>query len=155
MDRSTYRRKSEINVAKQLHREFGEFYLIPEGGSNSLALHGCAEIIEEITVDFDVICCSCGTGGTLAGIAGALRKDQRALGFAVLKGASFLNDDVSAFQESAFGRTTSNWSIEQGFHFGGYAKKNVDLKRFISSFEALHEKSLKFACGAKDHVRVA
>jgi 1-aminocyclopropane-1-carboxylate deaminase len=149
MDRSTYRRKSEIQVAEQLRDEFGEFYLIPEGGSNSLALRGCAEIIEEITIDFDVICCSCGTGGTLAGIAGALHEGQRALGFAVLKGASFLNEDVARLQTSAFGRTTSNWSIEQDFHFGGYAKKNADLEKFISSFEAFHEISLEWVYEAK------
>jgi 1-aminocyclopropane-1-carboxylate deaminase len=149
MDRTTYRRKSELQVVEQLHGEYGEFYLIPEGGSNSLALRGCVELVEEIEINFDVICCSCGTGGTLAGIAGALRADQQALGFAVLKGASFLNDDVSAFQESTFGHATSNWSIEQGFHFGGYARKNDDLEKFISSFEARHGIPLEWVYEAK------
>ncbi|MEC3977629.1 1-aminocyclopropane-1-carboxylate deaminase/D-cysteine desulfhydrase [Amycolatopsis sp. H20-H5] len=138
LDRTTYRRKSAARVVDRLRAEFGNFYLLPEGGSNTLALRGCAEATQEIDLDFDVICCSCGTGGTLAGIAGPLRKDQRALGFAVLKGAEFLNEDVSGFQVAAWGSATSNWSIETGFHFGGYAKKNGVLEEFISLFSAQH-----------------
>ncbi|UMP04214.1 1-aminocyclopropane-1-carboxylate deaminase/D-cysteine desulfhydrase [Amycolatopsis sp. EV170708-02-1] len=135
MDRETYRHKDESDVIGRLADEFGPFYLIPEGGSNALALPGCAELIEEITVDFDVICCACGTGGTLAGIASALRGDQRAIGFAVLKGAEFLVDNVRELQEKAFGHDSDNWSIELDYHFGGYAKTRPELKTFIADCE--------------------
>ena len=37
-----------------LREEFGRFYLLPEGGSNELALRGCSEIPGEIDIDFDV-----------------------------------------------------------------------------------------------------
>src|SRR5919197_2581001 len=83
LDRAMYRRKDSEEIVKALHEEFGDFYLLPEGGSNELAAQGCAEIPREIDTDFDTICCPCGTGGTLAGIAAGLRAGQRAIGFSV------------------------------------------------------------------------
>lgn len=69
VDRTTYRHKREPEVIDGLRQRFGDFYLLPEGGSNALAVCGCAEIPAEIDESFDVICCAVGTGGTLAGIA--------------------------------------------------------------------------------------
>ncbi len=90
MDRTTYREKTGPAVTARLREEFGNFYLLPEGGSNALAVRGCVELPAEIIEPFDLICCPVGTGGTLAGIAGGLRPGQRAAGFAVLKGGQFL-----------------------------------------------------------------
>jgi 1-aminocyclopropane-1-carboxylate deaminase len=149
MDRTTYRRKTDPRVIEQLHTTFGHFYLIPEGGSNALALRGCAELVDEIDVDFDVICCSCGTGGTLAGISSALRENQQAIGFAALKGGSFLIDNVRSLQKSTFSRTFENWRIEPDFHFGGYAKRRQELDKFISTFAAHHGISLEWVYEAK------
>src|SRR5262249_53796946 len=85
LDRSTYRQKADPAVLAALVDEFGPCYVLPEGGTNALAVRSCAELPVEINVGFDVICCACGTGGTLAGIASALPDGkQRALGFAVL-----------------------------------------------------------------------
>lgn len=89
LDRGTYREKMKPEVIRRLREEFGDFYLVPEGGSNALAIPGCAELVEEIAERFDVICCPVGTGGTLAGIASALGEGQRAIGFSVLKGGDF------------------------------------------------------------------
>ncbi|RSN36489.1 1-aminocyclopropane-1-carboxylate deaminase [Amycolatopsis sp. WAC 01416] len=149
MDRETYRHKDESDVVGSLNAKFGRFYLIPEGGSNALALPGCAELIEEIAVDFDVICCACGTGGTLAGIASALRGDQQAKGFAVLKGAGFLVDNVRELQERAFGCASDDWSIELGYHFGGYAKVDQTLRLFIADFESRFGLKLDWVYEAK------
>ena len=88
LDRASYRRKAEPAVIAALHDRFGDFYLLPEGGSNALAARGCAQIPAEIPVPFDVICCPCGTGGTLAGIAAGLRTGQRARGFSALRGGA-------------------------------------------------------------------
>jgi 1-aminocyclopropane-1-carboxylate deaminase len=74
MDRQTYRRKMSAEVVDRLHSELGEFFLIPEGGSNAHAVRGCAELVDEIDQDFDFICCPCGSGGTLAGIASRFSK---------------------------------------------------------------------------------
>jgi len=137
LDRTTYRRKIEPDVLATLRSRFGDFYLIPEGGSNALAVRGCAELPAEIDLDFDVICCSCGTGGTLAGIAGGLNPGQRAIGFAALRG-DFLPTEVDRLQREAFGRPSDNWTIENGFHFGGFARRTPELDAFIVDFADRH-----------------
>lgn len=150
IDRGTYRQKSDPAVIAALVAEFGPCYVLPEGGSNGPAVHGCAELPIEIDLDFDIICCACGTGGTLAGIAAGLRNSQqRALGFAVLKGGTFLDDEVRRLQREAFDVTTDNWSIDYEFHFGGYAKRKPALTEFIADFKARHGVTLDWVYEAK------
>jgi 1-aminocyclopropane-1-carboxylate deaminase len=141
LDRSTYRAKSEAAVVQQLRERWGRCYVLPEGGSNDLAVQGCTDIAAEIqdqVPEAGIVCCPVGTGGTLAGIAGGLAPGQQAIGFAVLKGAGFLNDDVDELQRQAFGSPRGVWSIELGYHFGGYARRRPDLDDFIDDFAARH-----------------
>lgn len=149
LDRTTYRRKTEPDVLAPLLDRFGPCYVVPEGGSNGLAARGCAELPAEITGGFDIICCVCGTGGTLAGVAGGLTGDQRALGFAVLKGAHFLDVEVRRLQNAGFGSATTNWTIDHDFHFGGYAKRTPELNDFITDFEDRHSIVLDWVYEAK------
>ena len=149
LDRAAYREKTSPAVIESLHRRFGEFYLLPEGGSNAEAVRGCAEVPGEIGRDFGLICCPCGTGGTLAGLAHGLRAGQRALGFSVLKGGQFLAGDVAGLQRSAFGASCGNWSIEHGFHFGGFARRTPALEAFIADFERRHALALDRVYTAK------
>ncbi|MEV6829170.1 pyridoxal-phosphate dependent enzyme [Amycolatopsis sp. NPDC051102] len=149
LDRATYRRKTEPDVLARLAERFGACYVLPEGGSNGLAVRGCAELPAEITTEFDVIACACGTGGTLAGIAAGLGAGQRALGFAVLKGGRFLDDEVRRLQREAFGAATANWTIDYDFAFGGYAKRKPELDAFIAGFGARHGITLDWVYEAK------
>jgi 1-aminocyclopropane-1-carboxylate deaminase len=153
LDRTTYRRKSDTSVVARLGEEFGEFYLLPEGGSNALAVRGCAEITPEINEQSpqrpDIVSCACGTGATLAGIAASLREGQRAIGFSALKGADFLVDDVARLQQEAFGTVSGNWTIELDFHFGGYAKRRPALDDFIQDFQRRHGIALEWVYVAK------
>ena len=145
LDRSTYRRKSEPAVVSALVDEFGPCYVVPEGGANALGVRGCAELVDELDVDFDVICCAVGTGGTLAGVAGS----ARALGFAVLKGGQFLADEVRRLQRAAFGSATTSWAIDHEHHFGGYARRTAQLDAFVADFEARHGITLDWVYEAK------
>lgn len=138
LDRATYREKHRPAVIDALRHRWGRCYLLPEGGSNALAVRGCAELPAEITEPFDVVCCAVGTGGTLAGIAAGLRPGQRAIGFAVLKGGEFLAGEVRRLQESALGGDTGNWRVECGYHFGGYARGTPRLAAFADDFAARH-----------------
>lgn len=149
LDRATYRRKAEPDVLAQLTADFGPCYVVPEGGSNGPGVRGCAELAAEIETAFDVICCACGTGSTLAGIAAGLGGNQRALGFAVLKGGRFLDDEVRRLQREAFGRETDNWAIDYDFPFGGYARRTSELDAFITDFEARHAVTLDWVYEAK------
>jgi 1-aminocyclopropane-1-carboxylate deaminase len=149
LDRAAYREKMSPEAIARLHAQFGGFYLLPEGGSNADALRGCAEIPAEIDHRFDLICCPCGTGCTLAGLAHGLKAGQRALGFSVLKGGQFLTREVTALQREAFGAVSGNWSIELDFHFGGFAKRTPQLDQFITGFEERHDLSLDWVYVAK------
>jgi 1-aminocyclopropane-1-carboxylate deaminase len=149
LDREAYRHKHEAEVIDGLRDRFGDVYLLPEGGSNALAVRGCAELPAEITAAFDVICCACGTGGTLAGIASGLKPGQSALGVSVLKGGQFLDDDVAALQQQAFGTATSSWSINHEFHFGGFAKRTPELDEFVADFQRRHGLRLDWVYVAK------
>lgn len=149
LNRTAYRHKGTAEIISALREQFGDFYLLPEGASNALAARGCAEILREIVPAFDVICCPCGTGGTLAGIAAGLGVGQRAIGFSVLKGGQFLEADVDKLQRQAFGRASGNWTIEYDFHCGGFAKKSPELASFIDAFEQRHSLVLDWVYVAK------
>lgn len=149
MSRIDYRHKGDADIIASLRQQFGDFYLIPEGGSNDLGLRGCAELPAEIAMDFDTICCACGTGTTLAGMAAGLDGRQRALGFSVLKGSEFLDREVAEMQQTAFGKQSANWRIEHRFHFGGFARRNAELDAFIAEFAARHRLVLDYVYVAK------
>ena len=134
LSRADYRRKHNAEIVERLRTEFGDFYWLPEGGSNALAVRGCAEIVADVDQAFDVIACACGSGGTLAGVVSGLAGRRRALGVAVLKGATFLYDAVRALTAADY----DNWHIDLDHHYGGYAKTTPDLLAFMHEFEARH-----------------
>lgn len=127
VSRAEYRQKHIPAYLERLHMEFGTFYLLPEGGTNALAIKGCEEILSEKDGHYTVICCCVGTGGTLAGLSNAAAANQVVIGFPVLRAES-LQKDIRSFA------TKDNWCLEQNYHFGGYAKINEALVSFINSF---------------------
>ncbi|MGW7207774.1 1-aminocyclopropane-1-carboxylate deaminase/D-cysteine desulfhydrase [Streptomyces sp. NPDC054837] len=139
IDRSTYRRKSEPSALKAILRAAGaeDAFVVPEGGSNALAVRGCRALGEELRGRADVVAVACGTGGTFAGLAAGLGPDQRALGIPVLKGG-FLTADIERLQREAFGERRGDWSLDDRFHFGGYARTTPELDAFAEDFEGRH-----------------
>ncbi|WP_031163336.1 1-aminocyclopropane-1-carboxylate deaminase/D-cysteine desulfhydrase [Streptomyces durhamensis] len=139
VDRSTYRHKTEPQTLAAILRAAGaeEAYVVPEGGSNSAAVHGCRALGEELRGHAGVVAVACGTGGTLAGLAAGLAAGQRALGVPVLRGG-FLERDIQQLQERAFGARTGSWSLDERFHFGGYARTTPELHAFAEDFERRH-----------------
>ncbi|MFE4871403.1 1-aminocyclopropane-1-carboxylate deaminase/D-cysteine desulfhydrase [Streptomyces sp. NPDC056682] len=138
VDRSTYRRKSAPDVLSGLLDLLGrDAYVVPEGGSNSLAVRGCTALGEELRGLADVVAVACGTGGTLAGLAAGLGPGQRAVGVPVLKGG-FLGEAVGELQRAAFGETRGTWTLDDRFHFGGYARVPAELDAFARDFEERH-----------------
>jgi 1-aminocyclopropane-1-carboxylate deaminase len=134
LNRSNYRIKDSEEILTRLQNKFGKFYLIPEGGSNKLAVKGCREIIDEMNQSFDYICTASGTGGTLAGLVSAISPNQKALGFSVLKGGDFLNQNVSNLLNQSNVNVNRNWEIFAEYHLGGYAKITPQLIKFIKEF---------------------
>ncbi len=128
LSREAYKAKYEIEFINNLKKQFGEFYLLPEGGTNALAVKGCEEILTETEAHFDYICAPVGTGGTIAGLVKASIEGQHVLGFSALKGT---------FQFSEIAKYTSktNFEITDAYCFGGYGKIDVDLIRFMNEFK--------------------
>ena len=136
MDRSTYREKGSPEVEEKLREQFGRFYLLPEGGTNPLAVKGCAEIIDELAPEnYEFICTPVGTGGTLAGLLTGLNRRSQVLGFPALKGGSFLKKEVDGLTEAYNGKTYHNFQLITDYHFGGYAKWKPELLNFIRLFK--------------------
>jgi len=126
--REAYRKKKELTFIENLKNEFGDFYVIPEGGTNALAVKGCEEILTAQDSSFDFICTAIGTGGTIAGLINTIKPQQKVLGFPALKG-DFLKADIAALNAS-----TNSWELISDYHFGGFGKINTDLIAFINKF---------------------
>ncbi|MBT8274164.1 MAG: pyridoxal-phosphate dependent enzyme [Bacteroidia bacterium] len=129
VSRESFRDKSSEAFLQKLKDEFGPFYHLPEGGTNDLAVKGCEEILTAKDANFDYICCPVGTGGTIAGLINSSKPHQKILGFPALKG-DFLKTDIAKFAKK------NNWILVNDYHFGGYAKINMELISFINRFKA-------------------
>jgi 1-aminocyclopropane-1-carboxylate deaminase len=127
VSRDIYKKKDTLEFKQLMHQKYGDFYLLPEGGTNDLAVKGCEEILMDSDKDFDFICCAVGTGGTISGIINSSKGGQQILGFPALKG-DFLTEDIRKFVKK------SNWHLISDYHFGGYAKVNQELIVFINDF---------------------
>ncbi|PNQ73818.1 1-aminocyclopropane-1-carboxylate deaminase [Hanstruepera neustonica] len=128
VSRDVYRNKANNDFVETLKKEFGDFNLIAEGGTNNLAVKGCEEILTSVDSEFDFICCPVGTGGTISGLINSSKSHQKILGFPALKG-DFLKQDIRKFAKK------NNWDLINDYHFGGYAKINEELICFINSFK--------------------
>ncbi len=125
--RDSYREKNEEYFIKKLKAKFGDFYLIPEGGTNSLAVKGCEEILDSTDDAFDFICAAIGTGGTISGLINASKIKQKVFGFPALKG-DFLENEIHKFTSK------SNWELIPNYHLGGYAKYSIEFINFLNNF---------------------
>lgn len=127
VSRLDYQQKNNLDFLSKFHQNFENFFIIPEGGTNSFAVQGCEEIISQNEAKYDYICCPVGTGGTIAGISNAAFEHQKILGFPALKG-NFLPEEICKFAKR------SNWELINDFHFGGYAKISPELVHFMNRF---------------------
>lgn len=125
--REVYRDKESEAFHSQLHQKWGDFYLIPEGGTNALAIKGCEEILMYQDSQYDYICCSVGTGGTISGLINSSSEHQKIIGFSSLK-TMYLQDEITKFAKQ------TNWNLDTTYHFGGYAKTTDELIAFINEF---------------------
>jgi len=131
ISRSAYREKHTAAFKEDLINRFGPVYVLPEGGTNSLAVKGCEEILTSTDKSFDYICCPVGTGGTLSGIIRSATPEQQVLGFAALN--ADLTKNIEEFVENG------NWELIPDTCFGGFAKINNELVSFINRFVEQHQ----------------
>ncbi|WP_242037844.1 1-aminocyclopropane-1-carboxylate deaminase/D-cysteine desulfhydrase [Tolypothrix sp. FACHB-123] len=155
LDRQKYRERHTTALQAQLQQRFGDVFIVPEGGSNLNGVRGCMEILNNQA--FDTVCVACGTGTTLAGIILSLHKDQRAIGFPVLKNGGFLASEVDSWLNNylvsdlplADEAMSKSWELICDYHMGGYAKVNDELLQFQQQFTQEHGVPLDYVYTAK------
>lgn len=127
VSRENYKLRNDANYLEQLKIKYPQFLILPEGGTNELAMKGCQEILTASDAEFDFIACCVGTGGTMIGLINSVLPHQKVLGFPALK-EDFLQKDICKFAQN------NNWELIRDYHFGGYGKTNHELISFINEF---------------------
>lgn len=127
MSRADYQLKKKAPVVEDFLKKSPYTYLVPEGGTNELAILGCTEIIQPKDYDFSTICCAVGTGGTLAGLIQNNTK-QEFLGFLAVK------DPNIKRIINKYAPKSTNWELVETYNCGRYGSVSSDLVEFINSF---------------------
>ena len=130
--RQEYRLKEKSKYIQNILDKIPNYYLVPEGGTNTLAVKGASEILSEETYNYDIITSAMGTGGTLAGLSVGAKAYQLVIGFPVLKNAHFLVKELLKYTHK------KNFIVNLEYHFGGYAKITTELIDFINEFYYLN-----------------
>jgi 1-aminocyclopropane-1-carboxylate deaminase len=126
VSRSAYRDKNEESYLEQFRLIYPQSYIIPEGGTNELAVKGTEEILTATDKElYDIITVAAGTGGTAAGIINSAGKNQRVVVFSALKG-DFMRNEILKYT------TRTDFEVIDETQFGGYAKSSNVLIDFIN-----------------------
>lgn len=128
ISRDAYRNKESVAYLNALRLQYPKAYILPEGGNNALAVKGCEEILQAEDKAFRVIVTAVGTGGTMAGIVKSSLPHQKVLGYSVLNG-TFQQETLLKYTEK------KNYFITDAYNFGGYAKVDEELIKFINEFK--------------------
>lgn len=148
VNRTLYKELTQ-NINHSFLDDYKECYILPEGGSNELAKNGTEEIITQNQIEYFSHICTCvGTGGTISGIIQAADNQSNILGFSVLKGIDWEQELQKFFSSKPLSNYTK-WEIKNDYHFGGYAKKTIELEQFISDFEKQFKIPTEFVYTAK------
>ncbi|MBA6382690.1 pyridoxal-phosphate dependent enzyme [Colwellia sp. BRX10-6] len=133
VDRKSYRLRENKEYLDQLQLTYPGYLIVPEGGSNTLALAGVGEVITELNqqCEFDTLVTPVGSGGTLAGLIKADNNQHNLLGIGVLKQDGYLTEQVNSLLGDNL--HFNNWQIMPEFHRGGYAKfSKEDVEKILS-----------------------
>jgi len=139
LDRQAYRAKDQPDFVEKLRLENPNAYLLPEGGSNQLAVDGFATLMNDIEAqcpNWTHLYTAVGTGGTLAGLLkNAQYQPNRYIhGVAVLKQADYLLPHIKQWYKTD--NKAVNWSLLTDYHDGGYGKLSTELQHFKQTFES-------------------
>lgn len=153
ISREHYREKNQAEFLENLRKQFGDFYLIPEGGTNALAIQGTREILIGSHSEFSHVLTPIGTGGTFAGIAASLLSHQKLLGISALKGEG-IREEMTDLLNAEGIQSPGILEVFTQYHQGGYAKWTTKLIDFIHWFwdafgiplDPIYTGKMAFAC---------
>lgn len=141
ISRTKYRQKNRSDTLKKLQYEFPQAYILPEGGSNILAVQGFKSLVSDIETqcpNWTHLYTAVGTGGTLAGLVSFSKynPNRSILGVASLKNSDYLRPIIAQWILQATEHNPINhWQLLTQYHLGGYAKKTTELLQQITDFK--------------------
>lgn len=147
VSRADYSRKNDSTFLQELRQEFGDFYLIPEGGNNKEGIRGCTTILDRVG-SYDHVLCACGTATTYTGLLLSIPDGTLLTGISVLKGRNDLPEAVNRYmreqgirkaevkgnETSGVGKIREH-NITNTYAFNGYAGFEPRLLNFKREFE--------------------
>ena len=162
VSRGRYSLKNDDDFISSLRSEFGEIYIIPEGGSNMQGVLGCMDIIDPAW-EYDYVICACGTGTTFAGIMASGIDKFSVIGMSVLKGTNTLPGSVTRLLNQTFPgkqvppvqdhiRDLANgkiYAIINTYAFSGFAGYDDNVHAFKINFEERYKIPLDYIYTSK------
>jgi 1-aminocyclopropane-1-carboxylate deaminase len=138
VDRTTYRQYRDEFFWSELTHRFGDVYIIPEGGCNTLGVIGTQNIASSIPHHVTHILLPVGTGATMAGIILGAHPSTEIIGIPVLKNSGYLEGAVKKIlhETAADLSQTGKYSLNNNYAMGGYAKSTEELNLFIRDFHS-------------------
>jgi 1-aminocyclopropane-1-carboxylate deaminase/D-cysteine desulfhydrase-like pyridoxal-dependent ACC family enzyme len=136
ISREKYDKKDEPALIQELLTLYGNCSIIPEGGFHSLGAKGAADIMNYISDSASHIACAVGTATTLAGLLKGIKNHQQVIAIPVLKGMTDIPERLLFLNGIKY--SADQLHIADKYHFGGYAKKDLQL------FERMNEWYAKF-----------
>ena len=129
VSREDYQNKEKLT--QKFIEKYPNSLIIPEGGSNDMAVEGVRYMLGEDTKDFDYLCTALGTGGTIAGISRFAEDHQKVIG-------------IKAVKDNSLEKTIQEWSRRNNFELidadeGRYGKITDENIRFINWFYKEYE----------------
>jgi 1-aminocyclopropane-1-carboxylate deaminase len=146
VSREDYAMKESESWLQELARDFNEPFIIPEGGANVYGREGAGEIGKFIAPDYTHVCISVGTGTSFIGIRNSLPTTQTMLGFAPMKGGSYLKAYIANLLDKS---QHNNWLLFDEWHYGGFGKWTEELVRFMNDFYSQNHVPLDVVYTAK------
>jgi len=144
--RSEYALRNDSLYLKDIHLEFENSFVVPEGGANFYGMIGCQDIIKEIEQDFDHVFIAQGTTTTSCGVLISLPSNSKLHVVPVLKGFDSISEmrnllNYTLFDEELTEELLNRVTVHSNAHFGGYGKYDLELLDFIKQF--YHENNIK------------
>lgn len=129
VSREDYQKKEKLT--KEFSEQYPNSLIIPEGGSNEMAVEGIQYMLGNDTKDFDYLCTAVGTGGTVAGISRFAEEHQKVIG-------------IKAVKDNSLEKTIQEWSRRNNFELidadeSRYGKITDENIRFINWFYEEYE----------------
>jgi 1-aminocyclopropane-1-carboxylate deaminase len=147
VSRQQYVLKTASDFIQSAFPQYQDYLLIPEGGYHPDGSKGAARIMKLVPPETTHICCAIGTATTFCGLLLNASAEQEVIAIPVLKNLHDLTERLSYLIGTV--GVTKRFSILQNFHFGGYARKDTILVRFMNDLYDQHRLPTDFVYTAK------